>query len=54
MNAMSAGSEEYLPGRLNRDEALVTIATQENGPGISRIRMRQILNASSGSLMPFA
>jgi transposase-like protein len=47
------GLEEGLPGRLNLDKALVVIAAQEDGPGIGRIRMRQILNASAESLMPF-
>lgn len=47
------GLEEGLPGRLNLDKALVVVAAQEDGPGIGRIRMRQILNASAESLMPF-
>jgi transposase-like protein len=47
------GLEEGLPGRLNLDKALVVVAAQEDGPGIGRIRMRQILDASAESLMPF-
>src|SRR5215831_6622650 len=47
------GLEEGLPGRLNLDKALVVVAAQEDGPGMGRIRMRQILNASAESLMPF-
>ncbi len=47
------GPEEDLPGRLNLDKALVVVAAQEDGPGIGRIRMRQIPNASSASLVPF-
>lgn len=47
------GEEEYLPGRLNLDKALVVVAAQEDGPGIGRIRMRQIGNASAESLIPF-
>lgn len=47
------GLEEGLPGRLNLDKALVVVAAQEDGPGIGRIRMRQILNASADSLIPF-
>jgi transposase-like protein len=47
------GLEEGLPGRLNLDKALVVVAAQEDGPGIGRIRMRQILDASANSLMPF-
>jgi transposase-like protein len=47
------GPEEYLPGRLNLDKALVVVAVQEDGPGIGRIRMRQIVDASAASLVPF-
>jgi hypothetical protein len=47
------GLEEGLPGRLNLDKALVIVAAQEDGLGIGRIRMRQILNASAECLMPF-
>ena len=42
-----------LPGRLNSDKALIVVAAQEDGPGIGRIRMRQILDASAKSLVPF-
>jgi len=47
------GLEEGLPGRLNLEKALVAIAAQEDGPGIGRIRMRQIIDASAESLVPF-
>jgi transposase-like protein len=47
------GLEEGLPGRLNLKKALVVVAAQEDGPGIGRIRMRLILDASAESLMPF-
>jgi transposase-like protein len=47
------GIEEGLPGRLNLEKALVAVAAQEDGPGIGRIRMRQILDASAESLVPF-
>ena len=47
------GLEEGLPGRLNLEKALVVVAAQEDGPGIGRIRMRQIWNASAESLVPF-
>jgi transposase-like protein len=47
------GLEEGLPGRLNLKKALVAVAAQEDGPGIGRIRMRQIINASAESLVPF-
>ena len=47
------GPEEGLPGRLNLEKALVVVAAQEDGPGIGRIRMRQIIDASAESLVPF-
>ncbi len=47
------GPEEDLPGRLNLDKTLVVVAVQQDGPGIGRIRMRQISDASSASLVPF-
>ena len=47
------GQEEGLPGRLNLKKALVVVAAQEDGPGIGRIRMRQIIDASAESLVPF-
>ena len=47
------GVEEDLPGRLNLEKALVVVAAQEDGPGIGRIRMRQIAAASAENLMPF-
>ena len=47
------GREEGLPGRLNLDKALVVVAAQEDGPGIGRIRMRQMVDASAASLVPF-
>ena len=47
------GLEEGLPGRLNLKKALVVVAAQEDGPGIGRIRMRQIIDASAECLVPF-
>lgn len=47
------GEEEGRPGRLNLKKALIAVAAHEDGPGIGRIRMRQIMNASAGSWMPF-
>jgi len=47
------GLEEGLPGRLNLEKALVIVAAQEDGPRIGRIRMRQIVDASAQSLVPF-
>ncbi len=42
-------SEESLRGRLNLEKALIVVAAQEDGPGIGRIRMRQIVDASAAS-----
>ena len=47
------GEEEGLRGRLNLKKALVVVAAQEDGPGIGRIRMRQITDASAESLVAF-
>ena len=47
------GLEEGLPGRLNLKKALIVVAAQEDGPRIGRIRMRQIVDASAESLIPF-
>src|SRR2546428_6140137 len=47
------GLEEGVPGRLNLDKALIVVAAQQDGPGIGRIRMRQIADASAASLVPF-
>jgi transposase-like protein len=51
--AYIGGLEEGLPGRLNVKKALIVVAAQEDGPGIGRIRLRQISDASAGSLVPF-
>ena len=47
------GLEGDLPGRLNLDKALIVVVAQEDGLGIGRIRMRQIVDASAASLVPF-
>jgi transposase-like protein len=47
------GLEEGQLGRGKVQKALVVVAAQEDGPGIGRIRMRQIVDASAESLMPF-
>src|SRR5580704_9732530 len=47
------GLEGGLPGRLNLQKALIVVAAQEDGPGIGRIRMRHILDASAANLLPF-
>jgi len=45
--------EEGLPGRKTEKKALVVVATQEDGKGTGRIRMRRIQDASASSLEPF-
>ena len=45
------GAEEGLPGRLNLEKTLVVVAVQEDGPGIGRIRLRQIPTAASEYLL---
>ena len=47
------GLEEGSPGRRNLEKALVVVAAQEDGPGIGRIRMRRIADASGKNLLPF-
>jgi transposase-like protein len=47
------GPEEGLAGRLNVEKALVVVAAQQDGAGIGRIRLRQIVDASAQSLIPF-
>lgn len=47
------GSEEGVAGRQTRSKTLVVIAAQADGPGIGRIRMRVIEDASAASLHPF-
>ena len=47
------GEEEGVHGRETERKALVVIAAQENGPGIGRIRMRRVPDASRRSLVPF-
>lgn len=47
------GLEEGVAGRQTESKALVVIAAQADGPGIGRIRMRMIEDASAASLHPF-
>src|SRR3970282_732493 len=47
------GLEEGVRGRQTDAKALIVVAAQEDGPGIGRIRMRRIADASAESLMPF-
>jgi transposase-like protein/Zn ribbon nucleic-acid-binding protein len=47
------GLEEGARGRQTERKALIIIAAQEDGPGIGRIRMRRIPDASASSLISF-
>jgi len=47
------GLEEGVRGRQTERKALIIVAVQEDGPGIGRIRMRRIVDASAESLVPF-
>jgi len=47
------GLEEGVAGRQTERKALVVIAAQADGPGIGRIRLRMIEDASAASLHPF-
>ena len=47
------GLEEGVTGRQTDSKVLVVIAAQADGPGIGRIRLRMIEDASAGSLHPF-
>ena len=47
------GLEEGVRGRQTDRKSLIVIAAQEDGPGIGRIRMKRIPDASADSLMEF-
>jgi transposase-like protein len=47
------GLEEGVRGRQTERKSLIVIAAQEDGPGIGRIRMKRIPDASADSLMGF-
>ncbi len=47
------GLEEGVRGRQTERKSLIVIAAQEDGPGIGRIRMKRIPDASADSLMAF-
>lgn len=47
------GLEEGVRGRQTETKALIAVAAEEDGPGIGRIRMRHIVDASGDSLIPF-
>ena len=50
---MVGGSEEGVAGRETESKVLAVIAAEADGPGIGRIRMRVIEDASAASLHPF-
>ncbi len=50
---LEGGLEEGVAGRQTESKALVVIAAQADGPGIGRIRMRMIEDASAESWHPF-
>jgi transposase-like protein len=47
------GLEEGKRGRQTERKSLIVIAAQEDGPGIGRIRMKRIPDASANSLLDF-
>lgn len=47
------GPEDGVRGRETKKKALIAVAAQEDGRGIGRIRLRRVLDASAGSLVPF-
>lgn len=47
------GLEEGVRGRQTERKSLIVIGAQEDGPGIGRIRMKRIPDASADSLMGF-
>jgi transposase-like protein len=51
--AFVGGEEEGVHGRQTETKAMIAVAAEEDGPGIGRIRMRRILDASADSLIPF-
>lgn len=51
--AFVGGEEERVLGRRLRNKALIAVAAQADGKKIGRIRLRQILDSSFGSLRPF-
>ena len=51
--ALVGGEEEGVHGRQTETKAMIAVAAEEDGPGIGRIRMRCIPDASANSLMPF-
>jgi len=51
--AFVGGEEVGVRGRQVETKAMIVVAAEEDGPGIGRIRMRRIVDASADSLIPF-
>ena len=51
--AFVGGEETGVRGRETETKAMIAVAAEEDGPGIGRIRMRRINDASAESLIPF-
>jgi transposase-like protein len=51
--AYLGGVEEGLRGRHLGTKTLIVVAAQEDGPGMGRIRLRQVADASAENLLPF-
>lgn len=47
------GEEEGARGRQTFRKALVVVAAEEDGPGIGRIRLQRVADATAASLIPF-
>jgi transposase-like protein len=51
--AFVGGEEEGVHGRQTETKAMIAVAVEADGPGIGRLRMRRIPDASAANLMPF-
>src|SRR5438309_1950502 len=47
------GVEEWARGRQTAKKAMIAVAAEERGPGVGRIRLRRIPNATADSLQAF-
>jgi transposase-like protein len=51
--AFVGGEEEGVHGRQTETKAMIAVAAEADGPGIGRLRMRRIADASAENLIPF-
>jgi hypothetical protein len=51
--AFVEGEEEGVHGRQTETKAMIAVAAEADGPGIGRLRMRRIADASAENLIPF-